>query len=83
MTRLDRDIFKDLYASPYFFDAMSFKQLDFQIIELKKIYRQKDEAFIRLLNNVRDKSISVTDLDILNRRLNPNSIQETRIFTCI
>lgn len=71
MTRLDRDIFKDLYASPYFFDAMSFKQLDFQIIELKKIYRQKDEAFIRLLNNVRDKSISVTDLDILNRRLNP------------
>ncbi|MBI5023444.1 MAG: AAA family ATPase [Candidatus Omnitrophica bacterium] len=71
MTRLDRDIFKDLYASPYFFDAMSFNQLDFQIIELKKIYRQKDEAFIRLLNNVRDKSISVTDLDILNRRLNP------------
>ena len=71
MTRLDRDIFKDVYASPYFFDARSFKQLDFQIIELKKIYRQKDEAFIRLLNNVRDKSISVTDLDILNRRLNP------------
>ena len=71
MTRFDRDIFKDVYASPYFFDAMSFKQLDFKIIELQKIYRQKDEAFIRLLNNVRDKSISVTDLEVLNRRLNP------------
>lgn len=71
MTRLDRDIFKDLYASPYFFDAVAFKQLDFRIIELKKIYRQKDEAFIRLLNSVRDKSISVTDMEVLNRRLNP------------
>lgn len=71
MTRLDRDIFKDLYASPYFFDAAAFKQLDFKIIELKKIYRQKDEMFIRLLNSVRDNSINVTDLEVLNRRLNP------------
>lgn len=71
MTRFDRDIFKDVYASPYFFDATAFKKLDFKIIELKKIYRQKDEAFIRLLNNVRDRSISVTDLEVLNRRLNP------------
>ncbi len=71
MTRFDRDIFRDVYASPYFFDATAFKKLDFKIFELKKIYRQKDEAFIRLLNNVRDKSISVTDLEILNRRLNP------------
>ena len=30
MTRFDRDIFKDVYASPYFFDAMSFKQLGLQ-----------------------------------------------------
>ncbi len=71
MTRFDRDIFKDLYASPYFFDAAAFKQLDFKIIELKKIYRQKDEMFIRLLNSVRDNSINVTDLGVLNRRLNP------------
>jgi len=71
MTRFDRDIFKDVYASPYFFDAASFKQLDFKIVELQKIYRQKDEAFIRLLNNVRDRSVSVTDLEVLNRRLNP------------
>ena len=71
MTRMDRDIFKDVYASPYFFDAASFKQLDFKIVELQKIYRQKDEAFIRLLNNVRDRSVSVTDLEVLNRRLNP------------
>ena len=80
MTRLDRDIFKDVYASPYFFDAVSFKQLDFKIIELKKIYRQKDEAFIRLLNNVRDKSISVTDLDILNRRLKPQFNPDDKDF---
>ena len=71
MTRMDRGIFKDLYASPYFFDAAAFKQLDFKIVELHKIYRQKDEAFIRLLNNVRDRSVSATDLDVLNRRLNP------------
>ncbi|MBI5415296.1 MAG: AAA family ATPase [Candidatus Omnitrophica bacterium] len=71
MTRFDRDIFKDVYASPYFFDAAAFKQLNFRILELKKIYRQKDEAFIRLLNNVRDRSVSVTDLEVLNRRLNP------------
>lgn len=71
MTRFDRGIFKDLYASPYFFDAAAFKQLDFKIVELKKIYRQKDEMFIRLLNSVRDNSINVTDLAVLNRRLDP------------
>lgn len=72
VTSLDRDIFRDVYASPYFFDAAAFKKLDFKMIELKKIYRQKDENFIRLLNGVRDNSVTAGDLDILNRRLLPD-----------
>src|SRR3989344_3994536 len=41
------------YASPYFFDSHSFRQTRFLYIQLKKIYRQKDSAFIEVLNAVR------------------------------
>ncbi len=72
VTRLDSDLFKNVYASPYFFDANAFKQTQFKMVELKKIYRQKDQAFIHLLNSVRNKSATARDLAILNKRLQPN-----------
>jgi ATP-dependent DNA helicase PIF1 len=63
----------DLYSSPYFFSAHSFQEQRFKIIELKKIYRQQDEDFIFLLNQIRTGRAGNDELEELNRRHQPES----------
>ena len=70
--RGEEDIFKTHYPTPYFFSARVFESLDFKIMQLKKIYRQKDEHFIRLLNAVRDDSVEPHHWEALNRRFKPD-----------
>jgi ATP-dependent DNA helicase PIF1 len=41
------------YEEPYFFHAMALRNRELTFIELKKIFRQKDESFTSLLNQVR------------------------------
>lgn len=72
VTRQDRELFRDVYPSPYFFDAISFKSLRMKIFELTRIFRQSEEEFIRLLGAIRDKSISNEDLALLNKRYQPD-----------
>jgi len=67
----EEDIFKTHYPTPYFFSARVFESLDFNTMQLKKIYRQKDEHFIRLLNAVRDDSVEHHHWEALNRRFKP------------
>ncbi len=67
----EREVFKTHYKSPYFFDANIFKKFKVEFIELEKIYRQKDEEFINLLNAVRNKSVTEDDLKKINKRLDP------------
>jgi len=67
-----KDLMADIYKSPYFFSAKVFKEINLEYIELKKIYRQKDNDFIELLNRIRIKKTTKKDLDFLNRRLNYN-----------
>ena len=55
------------YATPYFFSAYCYKNIE--CVELTKIYRQKDEAFIELLNRVRNKTTTPEDLAVLNARV--------------
>ena len=68
VTYEEREIFRTRYQSPYFFDSDVFKTLPLEIIELKKVYRQKDEAFIGLLNAVRNNQINQEQIDLLNAR---------------
>jgi len=78
--RDERDIFKDVYCSPYFFDSNIFRELNdnnqhprrFQIIELKKIYRQKEEDFIKLLGTIRNRTATEANLEALNKRYIPD-----------
>ncbi len=62
------EIFTGYYPGFYFFDARVMRELDIPIIELAKIYRQKDEAFIGLLNAVRSGEITDAELAKLNTR---------------
>lgn len=68
----DRGLFTDVYAGPYFFHAKSFQDLKIQILELEKIYRQKEEDFIRLLGFIRTKSVTEEHLSFLNKRVLPD-----------
>jgi ATP-dependent DNA helicase PIF1 len=67
----EKDMFRSLYQSPYFFSAKVMQELEMSVMELEKIYRQTDNQFINLLNKVRDNRISHQELDFLNQRCNP------------
>lgn len=64
----DWDVLSKFYESPYFFSAHVMKLVNPVYIELKKIYRQSDPAFIDLLNRVRLNRLMPDDLRLLNSR---------------
>jgi ATP-dependent DNA helicase PIF1 len=66
------ELFQTYYESPYFFDAKVLERIEMEFIELEKIYRQKDQDFIDLLNKIRNNSIEETDIAELNTRLDPD-----------
>lgn len=65
------EILKSYYQSPFFFDAQVIQKNQPICIELQKIYRQKDDEFIILLNAVRNNITSKNQLDFLNRFYQP------------
>jgi ATP-dependent DNA helicase PIF1 len=76
VTSQERVIFSSFYQSPYFFSAHVMESAPLEIIELEKVYRQKDPDFIDLLNRIRNNSLEESDLERLNSRhapaLHPN-----------
>lgn len=81
VTGSEREIFRTHYSSQYFFDAKVFEELDLEFIELEKVYRQKDDAFIGLLNAVRNNSATEKHLSEINKRYNPNFVADPESFT--
>jgi hypothetical protein len=59
------------YASPYFFDSQVIREEQPLYIEFDKIYRQSDERFIRLLNQVRNNELDEDGYAILESRFQP------------
>jgi ATP-dependent exoDNAse (exonuclease V) alpha subunit len=66
--REEEEIFKSFYKSPYFFSSNSYLETKIKIIELTKVYRQKDDSFINLLNKIRINDISYAEIATLNKR---------------
>ncbi len=70
VTSAEKEIFSSRYSSPYFFDADVMRRgFVFEYVELEKIYRQKDDAFVRVLNRIRNNSADDGDLAVLNARV--------------
>jgi hypothetical protein len=65
------ELLKPYYDTLFFFGSLALHKTRFVSIELKHIYRQKDEAFISLLNKVRDNKIDIQALETLNKRYIP------------
>ena len=68
VNRAEEEIFRSHYPSPYFFSSKIFPQIDLRVLELKKIYRQKDENFIHLLNALRHNELQDHHLHAFNSR---------------
>ncbi len=66
------DYFEEHFGGFYFFNAKVFAKISFAYIELQTIFRQKDEDFKKVLNCIRENNASITELDVLNSRYNPN-----------
>jgi PIF1-like helicase/Helix-turn-helix domain/Helicase len=66
------DILRGYYKSPFFFDAHALADNPPLYIELEKIYRQADDRFIGILNNLRHNRIENTDMAILNQYYKPD-----------
>lgn len=57
------------YTSRYFFSAKAFEgDYQYQIVELSKVYRQRDKKFISLLNAIRVNQLDQQHLNLLNER---------------
>lgn len=55
------------YKSMHFFEAKALQNSGLVYLELDKIFRQQDETFIRILNNLRDNKSTPEDVRILNQ----------------
>jgi len=67
-TRDEVVILKKYYSSPYFFASFAFQVSAFALVELRKIYRQSDADFVRILNAIRVGEHSRDDINELNSR---------------
>jgi ATP-dependent DNA helicase PIF1 len=75
--------FQTVYKGAYFFFAQVFERQDFTLetVELRKIYRQEERHFIRLLETVRTNRMDFEDLEDLNTRYVPNYEPEEGYIT--
>lgn len=77
-------ILSEYYATPFFFDAKAMQTADLMTIELKKVFRQKDETFLEVLNQIRDGDVENINFDLLNERYNPyfEPDEEAYVYLC-
>ena len=68
----DEYVLKQYYDSPFFFDSYALKELPLITLELTTVYRQKDEKFLEILNEIRDGAVGDIDFDTLNERYLPD-----------
>lgn len=67
-----KEILSLFYASPFFFSARVFKDINLVPIELQKVYRQTDSVFSNILDRIRNNAARKQELDTLNGRYFPS-----------
>lgn len=83
--RDEAKILDEFYAGGYFFNAHTFTQKGFNVIELNHIFRQSDPRFIEILNNIRTynmKDEDIEDLSELRDKYISNQYQSQHIHIC-
>jgi PIF1-like helicase/Helix-turn-helix domain len=65
-------VLQNYYPGMFFFHSQVIRQHPILYIELKKIYRQTDDRFIDVLNNLRNNVIRDEDMQILSAYVKPD-----------
>ncbi|MDM8159314.1 AAA family ATPase [Labilibaculum sp. K2S] len=65
-------LLRNHYETPFFFSSRAFLQSQHISIELTHVYRQKDESFIKILNEIRNNQLSQESYAELEKRYLPD-----------
>ncbi len=61
------------FGGPFFFQVPSLDEgAGVSLLELEHVFRQSDEAFLHVLNRIRDGDVTEEDLEVLNERTPPD-----------
>ncbi|MFA9388913.1 MAG: helix-turn-helix domain-containing protein [Prolixibacteraceae bacterium] len=66
------NLLKGYYETAFFFSSRCLQNAGFVPIELRHIFRQSDEVFIHLLNQIRENQLDAETLKQLNKRYLPD-----------
>lgn len=66
------NLLKHYYETMYFFSSKAYQQSNAITIELKQIFRQQDNTFIKILNEIRENKLSAISIAKLNKRFQPD-----------
>ena len=75
------DVLKHYYRTGYFFSSNVFQRCNALCVELTKVYRQKDDIFLDILNRIRDGIATEEDLKLLNQQYSPKELEDEEIIT--
>jgi ATP-dependent exoDNAse (exonuclease V) alpha subunit len=83
LTDLDKGSFYKVYSTEYFFSSHVFSDhmTTFKCLNLDTIFRQTDQTFLYILNNVRKGKATQYHADLLNKCVNPVYEQTLKDFT--
>lgn len=81
VTNSEKEYFCGVYKSQYFFDAKCFRNMDVKVLELKTIFRQKDEKFIKFLNSVRHGVVEDHQIITFNKSILANKLNQKLAIT--
>ena len=68
VTPREEQLLRQYYDTPYFFGSKALQQTNYVTIQLEKVYRQQDDAFLSILNDIRHGNPSLRTLQQLNSR---------------
>jgi hypothetical protein len=74
-------VLRKFYKSMHFFSSQALQQHGYAYLELSKVFRQNDDAFITLLNNLRNNACTAADIELLNSHYKPNTEDLSNIIT--
>ena len=81
VTADEGEVLSEFYDGFFFYNALVFKNFSFYTVELQEIFRQRDEKFIKLLNDIRNGFLSEED-NIIISNLKQNKPSEGAIHLC-
>jgi ATP-dependent DNA helicase PIF1 len=61
-------VLNQFYRSAFFFDSLVWRDANALTIELTKVYRQDDNIFVKILNNIRHGKVESSEINLLNQR---------------